>query len=106
MEILNSIEDIKNYIKDNRVSMLYFSSNSCNVCVDLFPKIQELLKAYPKVKFGKIEIDNLPAVAGTFSVFTLPCVLMFADEKEIIREARFVSIMELKEKIERYYSFI
>lgn len=106
MEILNSVEEIKNFIKDNRISMLYFSSNSCSVCVDLFPKIQELLKQYPKAKFAKIEIDSLPAVAGTFSVFTLPCILMFIDEKEIIREARFISIMELKEKIERYYSLI
>ncbi|WML37314.1 thioredoxin family protein [Clostridium sp. OS1-26] len=106
MEILNSVEEIKNFIKDNRIAMLYFSSNSCSVCVDLLPKLQELPKQYPKVKFAKIEIDSIPAAAGTFSVFTLPCILMFIDEKETIRGARFISIMELKEKIERYYSLM
>ncbi|WP_106064155.1 thioredoxin family protein [Clostridium liquoris] len=106
MEILNSIESINNFIKENRISMVYFSSNSCNVCINLLPKIQELLKSYPLIRYGKVEIDKVPEAAGTFSVFTLPCILAYIDGKEIIREARFISIMELKGKIERYYEFL
>lgn len=106
MKILNSVEEIKDFIKENRLSFIYFSSNDCGVCHVLFPKIQGMLKSYPKVKLAKVEIDRVPMAAGEFSVFTLPCILMFADEKEIIREARFIIMMELEEKVEKYYNLL
>ncbi|GAA0729548.1 thioredoxin family protein [Clostridium malenominatum] len=106
MKMLNSLEEIKNFIKENRLSFIYFSSNSCSVCHVLLPKIEELLKSYPKIQLGKVEIDNVTMAAGEFFVFTLPCVLMFADEKEIIREARFISVMELEEKVDKYYNLL
>ncbi|MEW9097119.1 MAG: thioredoxin family protein [Clostridiaceae bacterium] len=106
MITLNSIEEINDFIKENSLAFIYFSSNNCSVCHALLPKIEELLKSYPKIKMGKVEIDNVTMAAGKFSVFTLPCILMFADGKEIIREARFISIMELEEKVHKYYNLL
>lgn len=106
MKILNCVEDINDFIKENRISMVYFSSNNCSVCINLIPKIEEILKPYPMIKCRKVEIDKVTEAIGTFSVHTLPCILLFIDGKEIIREARFISIMELKEKIERYYELV
>ena len=77
MEILNSIESINNFIKENRISMVYFSSNSCNVCINLLPKIQELLKSYPLIRYGKVEIDKVPEAAGTLSISTYLLYLVF-----------------------------
>ncbi|WP_315122119.1 thioredoxin family protein [uncultured Clostridium sp.] len=106
MTILNSVEEINNFIEENTLALVYFSSDSCSVCHALLPKIEELLESYPKIKMGKVEIDNVTMAAGEFSVFTLPCILMFAESKEIIREARFISIMELEGKIHKYYNLL
>ena len=106
MKALTSIEDINCFIKENEFVMLYFSSSNCGVCVSLLPKIEALLKLYPKVICSKIEIESIPLAVGAFSIFTLPCILAFIDGKEIIREARFISIKNLEEKIERYYDFL
>ncbi|MDT8718756.1 thioredoxin family protein [Clostridium sp. 19966] len=52
------------------------------------------------------EIDELPSIAGKFSVFALPCILIFLEGKEILREARFISINELEGKIKRFYDLM
>lgn len=104
MKMLNSIEEINSFIKENRFALLYFSSKSCSVCVGLLPKIEELIKDYPLIKVGKIDVEKVPEVAGRFNIFTLPCISVLVDEKEAIREARFISISQLKDKIERYYN--
>ncbi|WP_027626497.1 thioredoxin family protein [Clostridium lundense] len=106
MEILNSVEHINSFIKENKICIVYFSSNRCGVCINLLPKIDEILKSYPMIKGGKIDIDKVQEAIGSFSVHTLPCILLFIDGKEIIREARFISIIELKEKIKRYYELL
>lgn len=106
MKILNSVENIDTFIKENRFSIIYFSSNSCGVCIGLLPKIQQLLKAYPRINYAKVEVDKTKEAAAKFSVFTLPCIIGFIDETEIIREARFISIIELEKKIKRYYELM
>ena len=103
---LDSPDSISKFIKENKLSMLYFSSNSCSVCAGLLPKIEELMKKYNKIASAKVEIDKLQLVAGEYSIFTLPAVIIFIEGKEIIREARFISIIELEEKIQRFYDLI
>lgn len=106
MKVLNSFDGIDRFIKENKVAMLYFSSDNCNVCVGLLPKIEELMKKYRKIVYAKVEIDELQSVVGKYSIFTLPAIILFIDGKEMIREARFISIIELEEKILRFYDLI
>ncbi|MBR0600291.1 thioredoxin family protein [Sinanaerobacter chloroacetimidivorans] len=106
MKILESLESIDKFIIENKVAMLYFSSQNCSVCVGLLPKIKELLKKYSKIAYAKVEIDEVQLTVGKYSVFTVPTVIMFIESKEIIRQSRFISIIELQEKIERFYNLI
>ena len=103
---LYSSEDIEKFIRDYKVSVLYFSSKNCNVCKALLPKIEKLFNKYNKIKLAKVEIDKLQLAAGEYSIFTLPVVILYIDGKETIREARFISISELQNKIERFYEIL
>ncbi|MCY6485822.1 thioredoxin family protein [Clostridium aestuarii] len=103
MKQLNTVEGIRNFIKDNKLSLIYFSSNDCGVCSVLLPKVEEMLKDYPKIMCAHIKIDEVMEVAGEYSIFTVPTILFFIEKKEIIRKGRFISIVELKENIKRYY---
>ncbi|WP_125152364.1 thioredoxin family protein [Clostridium rectalis] len=106
MRILNSLEDIDMFIKDNSVTILYFSSLKCGVCTTVLLKIKEIINEYSNLKIGKIEIDEVKEAIGRFNVFTIPCILVFFQEKEIIRQARFINIKEFKEKLNRFYKLI
>lgn len=106
MEKLHSVESINIFIKENKFSMIYFSTKGCNVCTALFPKVEKLLHLYPRISLAKVDIDELTEAAGAFSIFTIPCILAYIDGKEIIREARFISMDLLEEKLSRFYSFL
>lgn len=103
VEIANSIEEIDIFKDNNKLALLYVSSNNCSVCTVLFPKIQELLKKYPNIASKKVIVDNLPEIAGHLSIFTIPALIIYIEGKESIRKARFISIEELDREIERYY---
>jgi thiol-disulfide isomerase/thioredoxin len=106
MKILDSLESVDKFIKENKVAMLYFSSQNCGVCVALLPKIKELLKQYSNIAYAKVEINEVQLAVGEYSIFTVPTIIMFIDGKEIIRESRFISIIQLQEKIQRFYKLI
>ena len=106
MKSLNSIEDIKDFIKENMFVMVYFSSDGCNVCENILPRLEEILKKHSKVMSAHIEVQNLPSVASVFSVFTIPTIIIFLEGKEILRQARFINFLELEEKIQRFSEFV
>ncbi|MCC5909787.1 MAG: thioredoxin family protein [Clostridiaceae bacterium] len=106
MEKLSTKEEIHHFIKENKLAMLYFSSDACSVCGELLPKIKKVLGSYTEIKCKKIEVDKNMELMGPFNAFTLPCILMYIEEKEMIREARFISIGQLEAKIKRYYTML
>ncbi|MBZ9686356.1 thioredoxin family protein [Clostridium estertheticum] len=103
---LNTLEEMDEFIKNNTIAMLYFTSEGCNVCGGLLPKIEEMLIKFPKINISKIKVDKFTQAAGQYSIFTLPGILVYIEGKEIIREARFISVEMLEETIERYYNML
>lgn len=100
---LNSIEEIEHFITENELSFLYTSRPNCSVCAGLLPQVRELMEDYPEVKLAHINADVVPEVAGKFSIFTIPVLLLFLNGKEYIREARIVHMELLDEKINKIY---
>src|SRR6056297_82944 len=102
MKRFNNISSIESFIKSNNKCLIYFSSPSCSVCKSLLPKIKKLIKNYESIKMAYVNIKDVPAVGGKYSIFTMPTILFFINGKETLRESRFISITDLKYKIERY----
>lgn len=103
--------EIKSYeeflqLKEHEPGLLaYFSTDACNVCKVLKPKVQELmLSHYPKVKLAYIKSDMFPEIAGQHQVFAAPTILVFFDGREYIRKSRNIGIGELQREIDRPYS--
>ena len=103
---LNTLDEVKEFIKNNIIAMIYFSSEGCSVCGALLPKIQEMIIKFPEVKISKVQVDKFTEVAGQYSIFTLPAILVYIEGKEGIREARFISVEILEGSIERYYELL
>lgn len=91
----------------DNATLKYFSHQDCNVCKVLFPKIRLLLEQeFPKMELQYINVHEQPDVAAGFQVFTVPTILIFFEGKEYYRFARNVSLIQLKEAIERPYNLL
>lgn len=107
MRIVNNKEEILKEIQEKTMTMLYFGSDTCGVCTDLKPKVIDLLKEkYPNIDPMYVDIQTSLKISAEYDVFTIPVIIVFADGKEVIREARHISVMELDEKINRYYNML
>lgn len=102
-EELKNMEMVESFIKENQLAFLYISRPDCSVCHSLLPQVQELMKKYPEIKLGHINVEDVEGVAGRFSIFTVPVLLLFVEQKEYIREARIVHMDLFDEKINKIY---
>lgn len=106
MNKFNSSEEIESLIKENQMVLLYFGSESCNVCTAMKPKVEEILKNYPEIKSAEVDIEKSLMLSTSYNIFTIPVILIFIEGKEILREARYISIQDINNKIERYYEML
>jgi len=100
---LTSIEEIDHFIEKNELAFLYISRPDCSVCHGLKPQVQELMEKYPEMKLGYIDAREVEAVAGRFSIFTAPVLLLLVEGKEYLREARIVHMDLFEEKLDKIY---
>ncbi|ARV45293.1 thiol reductase thioredoxin [Bacillus subtilis] len=103
MTKLHSLDSIENFIIQHQFSFLYISRPGCTVCHAVLPQLRMLLEQFPNIKLGHINADDVEEVAGRFSVFTVPVLLLFIDGTEFLREARFVHFEQLEERLKRVY---
>lgn len=100
---ITSLEDFQERLNAEPFVLGYFSRPDCGVCTALKPKVIEMIEALPHATDYYINLDQFPAAAGQFSIFTIPGILVFVDGKETIREARYVSADDLESKMSRIY---
>ena len=108
--MFKEIESFEEFLKlkENEPALLaYFSTEACNVCKVLKPKVADLIqKEFSKIKLAYIKSDKLPEVAAQNQVFAAPTILVFIESREYIRKSRNIGISELQQEIERPYSMM
>lgn len=106
MENIIEKEYIEDLIEKEDMLLLYFGSDSCSVCVDLKPKVESILEKYKEIKCVYIDMNDNLKLSREYNIFTMPAILLYVDGKEVIREARYLSVYELEDKIDRYYGLL
>lgn len=100
---LTSLDEIDQFILENELAFLYFTTPTCSVCHGLKPQIIDMLKGFPEIKAAEVDVSEVKEAAGRFTIFAAPVLLLFFDGKEYIREARIVNTSELHRNISRIY---
>lgn len=106
MEIKSS-EDFNTVISENEAVAAYFSTEHCNVCRVLKPKLMEfLVDEFPKIQFVYIDLEKHKELAANLSIFAVPTIIFFFGGKETIRKSRNFGFSELELALERPYQMI
>jgi len=103
MKELFSINEVDEFVNHHHLAFLYISRNNCSVCHDLLPKIQNVMADFPDIQLALVNADHVPEIAGHFTIFTAPVLILFVDGKEVLREARFVHVEQFREKVKKIY---
>ncbi|MBW3112940.1 thioredoxin family protein [Bacillus sp. MCCB 382] len=101
MEDIHSLEAIKKVLESEKLVLLYISRPNCSVCHALLPQVERLLEDFKSVVSIHADAEEIPEIAGEFSIFTVPVLIMFVEGKEMFRKARFVPIDELQSQMSR-----
>jgi Thioredoxin domain-containing protein len=92
--LIQSKERLKQFMAQAEPFILYFSSQDCNVCQAIFPKLMNLID-FHSIKVAKININEHVEIAGQLLVFTVPTILIFHERREILRESRFIDFQRV-----------
>ncbi|WP_349410653.1 thioredoxin family protein [Pseudalkalibacillus sp. SCS-8] len=103
MNELKSIDQVNAFIDEHKMAFLYISRTNCSVCHALLPQVREMLMQYATLQMGYVNADEVPDIAGHFSIFTVPVLLLFVEGKEMIRDARFVQMDRLESQLDKIY---
>ena len=77
----------------------------CGPCRIIAPVVEELAGKYQgKMKMGKLNVDDYPALAGQFRIMNIPTLLLFKGGSEVDRIVGVVPKEELTRRIERVIS--
>ncbi len=98
-----TLQEITDRITEDPYVVLYLSRPGCGVCTALKPKVLGITEELPEARFCHVDLNQVPEAAGEYSVYTIPAILVFVDRRETIREARYVSLEDLKNRMTRLY---
>lgn len=95
MKVLSTMEEVEIFLNSHERAMIQCKTHSCTVCLSIEARFEKEADTYKNWAMAHVYIDDLALFRGEHSVFTVPTVLMFFEQKEIYRTSRFVEFDRL-----------
>lgn len=76
---LTSKQQEINFIKNNRLVILFFKKPTCPSCIRITPIFESLIPKYPKIKFGIIDASQIKCD----NLITVPTFVGYVDGKAV-----------------------
>lgn len=93
-----TLAQVNSEIEKQPAIALYFASPGCGVCLADLPKVEEIAEN-SGIPLIYIDIDRVPEASGQLSVFTVPTVLLYLEQREYHRQSRFIDFNELNRRM-------
>lgn len=90
-------------IGENSLVLVDFFADWCMPCRMMAPIVEQLAKEYAgKVLVGKINVDENPATAERFQVFSIPTLVILKSGEEVDRIVCFVPKSQIEVRLKKY----
>ncbi|MFA7560741.1 MAG: thioredoxin family protein [Candidatus Izemoplasmatales bacterium] len=99
METIKNYDELKKIITQE-IALIIAKTKTCVVCKPITEKLEKFMLDYPTIPAYQLYLEDVEIFQGQHLVFTVPTILVFSNEKEILRESRFVDF----QKIDRLFS--
>lgn len=95
MKRIHSFEEWQQATVEHGKLLLFVETDNCSVCQGLLPQVEALQEDFD-IPFYMVNAVGVPEMAGQLSLFSAPVVLLYSNEREYARFARFVPMEDLK----------
>ena len=93
-------DSFKEEVLDSDIKVLVdFNAEWCGPCKMLGPVLEQYAESHNNVKIVSINVDNNSELAKEYNVFSIPCLVVIKDGKEINRSVGLISNSQIDELI-------
>lgn len=86
-------------INSDKKVLVDFNANWCGPCRMLRPILDEIASDEKDIKIVSINVDDNEELAKEYSVFSIPCLVLFESGKEISRKVGLIPKDEIENLI-------
>ena len=86
-------------LKSEKPALVDFNANWCGPCRMLKPILEELAEEETDAKIVSINIDDEEELAEEYKVFSIPCLVLFNDGKEVKRSVGLIPKDDIRKMI-------
>lgn len=101
MKKIETMQEYEQFIADNPIALVYYSTLLCGVCHVMKPQVESLVSLYPDVKMAEVVMDELPEISAQQTIFSSPAVIVYLETKEFIRQAGYLRLDQLDSMLQR-----
>ena len=88
-EIMISKSNFDEVVKSEKPVLLDFYADWCGPCRMVAPIVAEIAEERGDIVVGKVNVDNEPALAEQFGVFSIPTLVLIKDGKTVAQAVGF-----------------
>lgn len=106
MKTIKSHDILDTFIEENDISVVTFINEACNVCLSIYPDLEDLEQTFERVAFAMVNTTDDPTYTGSHNIFVYPAIIVYVQGKESKRFERVFSFDDIKNTIARYDSLL